>query len=281
MASIPRTFNPSLFFKRSVLVGLIGSATFATSTVLYNSDAPQPNHYHWNHSGLNKSLDHASIRRGFEVYRQVCSSCHSLKHRAYRQLVGVSHTEEQAKMIAATVEVADIDDKGEPIMRPGKLFDYFPSPYANDAAAAAANGGAIPPDLSVIVGARHHGEDYIYSLLNGYREPPAGLELREGLHYNVYFPGNAIGMAKPLVDEQVEFEDGTPATVSQMAKDVVTFLTWSTHPDFDERKLTGVKGMAALVVVFILAGYRKRFVWSAIKTRKVSYVDSPGQIPPK
>jgi ubiquinol-cytochrome c reductase cytochrome c1 subunit len=188
-----------------------------------------------------------SLRRGFEVYRQVCSSCHSLQYRCYRHLVGVSHTEEQAKALAASVQVKDgPNDAGEYFMRPGKLFDAFPSPYANEEMARSMNGGAAPPDLSLMVLARPGGEDYVMALLNGYQEPPAGLTLRDGLNYNVYFPGNAISMAKPLNDGAVEYEDGTPATVTQMAKDVVTFLTWTASPELDERKKDGMKMLTAL-----------------------------------
>merc|ERR1711976_992816 len=128
------------------------------------------------HSGLIDSLDHASVRRGYQVYKQVCAACHSLRYMAYRNLVGVSHTEAEAKAEAEEVQVQDgPDETGEMFMRPGKLSDYFPKPFANDAAAAAANNGAIPPDLSYIVLARHGNEDYIYHLLNGYCDPPAVL----------------------------------------------------------------------------------------------------------
>lgn len=122
-----------------------------------------------------------------------------------------------------------------------QLSDYFPAPYANDNAARAANNGALPPDLSLIVKARHGGPDYIFALLTGYREPPAGIEIRQGLHYNPYFPGGAIGMPQQLFDGMVDYADGTPATASQMAKDVSTFLAWASEPEMDERKLMGLK----------------------------------------
>lgn len=188
-----------------------------------------------------------SIRRGFEVYRQVCSTCHSMQYKSYRQLVGVSHTEEQAKAIARSVEVKDgPNEQGEMFTRPGKLFDHFPSPYPNEEYAAFINGGAIPPDLTLVVLGRPGGEDYVFSLLNGYKPAPAGLSLRDGLHYNIYFPGNAISMAKPLTDGQVEWEDDTPATETQMAKDVTTFLSWAAQPEHDERKLSGAKFVTAM-----------------------------------
>lgn len=191
---------------------------------------------------------------------------------AYRNLVGVSHTEEQAKALALSVDVTDgPNDEGEMFTRPGKLSDHFVRPYANDEAARAANNGALPPDLTCIVKARPGGADYVFSLLTGYTEPPPGVSIREGLHYNPYFTGGALGMAKPLDDDQVEYEDGTPATVSQMAKDVTTFLAWASEPEQDERKLHGFKWCAALVLMIGLTAYHKRFRWSTIKTRKIEW----------
>uniref|UniRef100_A0A8D2PB14 Cytochrome c n=1 Tax=Zosterops lateralis melanops TaxID=1220523 RepID=A0A8D2PB14_ZOSLA len=182
------------------------------------------------------------VRRGFQVYRQVCSACHSMEFVAFRSLIGVTHTEAEAKALAEEVEVQDgPDENGEMFMRPGKVSDYFPKPYPNAEAARAANNGALPPDLSYIVNARHGGEDYVFSLLTGYCDPPAGVSLREGLHYNPYFPGQAIGMAPPIYDEVLEYEDGTPATMSQIAKDVCTFLRWAAEPEHDHRKRMGLK----------------------------------------
>ncbi|XP_063525365.1 uncharacterized protein LOC129042180 isoform X2 [Pongo pygmaeus] len=161
---------------------------------------------------------------------------------AYRHLVGVCYTEDEAKELAAEVEVQDgPNENGEMFMRPGKLFDYFPKPYPNSEAARAANNGALPPDLSYIVRARHGGEDYIFSLLTGYCEPPTGVSLREGLYFNPYFPGQAIAMAPPIYTDVLEFDDGTPATMSQIAKDVCTFLRWASEPEHDHRKRMGLK----------------------------------------
>eukprot|EP00834_Sanchytrium_tribonematis_P003345 NODE_126_length_17250_cov_2.558743.p12 type:complete len:203 gc:universal NODE_126_length_17250_cov_2.558743:10943-11551(+) len=172
-------------------------------------DGLHPTTFPWSHKGPLSGFDHFSIRRGFQVYQEVCSSCHSLERLAFRNLVGVSHTLEEAKGLAEAIEVEDgPNDEGEMYMRPGKLSDYIPSPYPNEQAARAANAGAYPPDLSLIVKARHGGENYVYSLLTGYNDPPAGVEVREGLHYNPYFPGGAIGMAQNIYDEVVEFEDG-------------------------------------------------------------------------
>jgi ubiquinol-cytochrome c reductase cytochrome c1 subunit len=165
------------------------------------------------------------------------------------------------------------NDLGEMFERPGKLFDYFPGPYANEEQGRASNNGAYPPDLSLISKARHGGKNYIVALLTGYVEAPAGKPMLPGLHYNPYFPGGAIAMAKQLTDGQLEYEDGTPATESQMAKDVANFLQWSSEPEHDERKRAGVQFIALLVVGAVLVGYTKRLKWSVHKSRKVTYTN--------
>lgn len=213
-----------------------------------------------------------SVRRGYEVYKQVCAACHSMKYIAYRNLVGVSHTEAEAKAEAEEAQVKDgPNDQGEYFMRPGKLSDYFPSPYPNEEAARAANNGAYPPDLSWIVAARKGGEDYIFALLTGYCDPPAGIPLREGQYYNPYFPGGAIGMAQALYNEAMEYSDGTPATASQLAKDVSTFLKWASEPEHDDRKRMIIKATGMFSILLVLTYYIKRHKWSSLKTRKISF----------
>ncbi|KAJ3550569.1 hypothetical protein NM688_g5046 [Phlebia brevispora] len=209
--------------------------------------------YPWPHSGLLDSFDHASIRRGYQVYREVCAACHSLDRIAWRNLVGVSHTADEVKALAEEVEYTDgPNDEGEMPLAPG-------------------NAGALPPDLSLIVKARHGGADYIFSLLTGYTDPPAGFEIRDGMNYNRFFPGNAISMARVLFDGLVEYDDGTPATTSQMAKDVVTFLNWAAEPEHDERKQAGIKAVILFSALTAIAVYVKRFKWSLIKSRKIVY----------
>jgi len=224
----------------------------------------------WPHNGFFSSYDHASIRRGHQVYQQVCAACHSMNLIAYRNLVDVAYSEAEVKAMAEEVEVEDgPNDQGERFTRPAKLSDRLPAPYANEAAARSANGGAYPPDLSLITKARHDGTNYVFSLLLGYRQPPAGVSVREGLHYNPYFPGGAIAMPKMLVDGGVEYEDGTAATESQMAKDVSTFLSWAAEPEHDERKLMGTKFMFVIALVWFQAAYYKRWKWAPIKSRRL------------
>ncbi|KAF2804305.1 cytochrome c1, mitochondrial precursor [Mytilinidion resinicola] len=232
-----------------------------------------PTAYPWEHKKWTKTYDHSALRRGFQVYREVCASCHSLARIPYRSLVGVAMTVDEAKAMAEENEYdTEPNDEGEIEKRPGKLSDYLPSPYKNDEAARAANNGALPPDLSLMVKARHGGCDYIFNLLTGYpEEPPAGAVVPEGLNFNPYFPGTGIAMARVLYDDLVEYEDGTPASTSQMAKDVVEFLNWSAEPEADERKKMGWKVLAVTSVLFGLSVWVKRYKWSTIKTRKLVY----------
>jgi len=226
----------------------------------------------WSHYGLFSTLDAASIRRGYQVYKQVCSACHSLQYASYRELVDVCLTEAEAKAEAEEAMVTDgPDENGNMYQRPGKLSDRFVSPYPNEEAARAANNGAYPPDLTLITLARHGGEDYIFHLLTGYTDPPAGVTLQEGQFYNPYFPGGAISMAKALYNEAIEYEDGTPATASQLAKDVCVFLKWVAEPEYDTRQIYFVKGTLILGMLTFLTWYMVRHKWSIMKTRKIVF----------
>lgn len=264
--------------KVAIAAGSVVGVAGAGASVAFASEAGlHPGQYPWVHMEYTKTFDAAGIRRGFEVYRQVCSSCHSLKRLSFRHFIGVSHTEQEIKKIAEEYEVEDgPDDKGEMFMRPGKPADYFPSPYPNEKAAAAMNGGAAPPDLSLIIRARHDGENYVFSLLTGYADAPAGVELREGLNYNPYFAGGAIGMGQPIYDGQLDYEDGTPCTTSQLAKDVVEFLTFCSKPEHDERKRMGMKAFMILGAGFAVAWYAKTHRWSYVKTRQLKYIKPKG-----
>merc|ERR1712135_38768 len=270
---IPAGKKAGVAFIGALMGGAVGLAYTLDQSVKASGLELHAPHFPWSHDGPFSSLDHASVRRGYEVYKQVCSACHSMKYLAYRNLIGVTHTEEEAE--AEEIQVTDgPDDEGNFFQRPGKLADRFPRPYTNDEAARAANNGALPPDLTYIVAARHGGEDYIFSLLTGYCEPPGGISIREGLHYNPYFPGGAIGMAQALYNEVIEYADGTPATASQMAKDVSTFLKWAGEPEHDDRKKMALKAIMLFSFLISVTYYWKRRKWSVLKTRKIIYKPS-------
>ncbi len=222
----------------------------------------------WSFKGLTGKFDRSSLQRGFQVYKEVCASCHSMQYLSYRNLGepgGPEFSEAEVKAIAASFEVSDGPDaQGEMFTRPGRPSDKFVSPYPNVKAAAAANGGAYPPDMSVLVKARKGGANYIYSVLVGYEDPPAGVTLDDGVYYNKYMIGNKIKMPNNLSDGLVEYADGTSATVNQMAKDVTTFLAWAAEPELEERHKTGIKVMIYLILLSILVYLSMKKIWSRI-----------------
>ncbi|KAJ0399334.1 hypothetical protein P43SY_001523 [Pythium insidiosum] len=264
---------PQLMQKAAkVGAGALLGGSVLTGVAACSGDQIDALNYGFDHQGPLSSFDYASVRRGYQVYKEVCATCHSVERICFRNLIGVTHTEEELKKMAADIDVVDgPNDEGEMFERPGKLSDPLPKPYANDEAAAAANNGAIPPDLSLIVKARPGGADYLFALLTGYVDPPEGKELLPGLYYNPYFGGGAIAMERQLRDGQIEYEDGTPATTSQMAKDVSVFLAWAAEPEHDERKKMGMQTILALSAMVLLTGYYKRLKWAPLKTRKISY----------
>ena len=223
----------------------------------------------WSFKGYFGKFDRASLQRGYQVYAEVCASCHSISYLSYRNLAeegGPEFSAEQAKAIAASFEVIDgPNDDGEMFTRPAKLSDKFVNPYQNDKEAMASNGGAYPPDLSVIVKARGGGADYIYSLLLGYDDPPSGTILDSGVYYNAYMYGNNIKMPKPLSDGQLEYNDGTEATEEQMAKDITNFLAWAAEPHLEARHKIGFKVIIYLIIISILAYLSMRRLWSRIE----------------
>ena len=225
----------------------------------------------WSFKGLFGKFDRGALQRGYQVYTEVCSSCHSMKYLSYRNLAekgGPEFTEAQAKAIAASFEVKDGPNAdGEMFMRPGKLSDKFVMPYENVKAAQAANGGAYPPDMSVLVKARGGGVDYIYSLLQGYEDPPLGVSLDDGVYYNKFMYGNKIKMANQLSDGLVEYSDGTNATVEQMSKDVTTFLMWAAEPHLESRHRMGFKAIVYLIILTILVYFSMKRIWSRIETK--------------
>ena len=226
----------------------------------------------WSFKGLTGTFDRASLQRGFQVYKEVCASCHSMQYLSYRNLGepgGPEFSEQEVKAIAASFEIDDgPDSQGEMFTRPGKPSDKFKSPYPNTQAAIAANGGAYPPDMSVLVKARKGGANYIYSVLVGYEDPPPGVNLDDGVYYNKYMAGNKIKMPNNLMDGLVEYADGTESTVDQMAKDVTTFLAWAAEPELEARHRTGVKVIIYLVLLTTLVYLSMKKIWSRVDSEK-------------
>tara|TARA_B100001564_G_scaffold197271_1_gene165731 strand:+ start:816 stop:1595 length:780 start_codon:yes stop_codon:yes gene_type:complete len=224
----------------------------------------------WTFKGLLGKFDRASLQRGYQVYNEVCASCHSMQYLSYRNLMeegGPEFTEEQAKAIAANFVVTDgPNSDGEMFERPAKLSDKFVMPYPNEKAAQAANGGAYPPDMSVLAKARKGGVDYLYSVLLGYEDPPSNIQLDEGVYYNKFMYGNKIKMPKILEDNLIEYTDGTLATEEQMAKDVVTFLMWSAEPHLEARHKMGFRAIIYLTILTILVYFSMKKIWSRVKS---------------
>ena len=225
----------------------------------------------WTFKGLFGKYDRASLQRGYQVYTEVCAACHSMQYLSYRNLAepgGPEFTEEEAKFIAASFEVLDgPNSDGEMFTRPAKLSDKFVMPYDNVEASKAANGGAYPPDMSVLAKARKGGADYIYSLLLGYDDPPADIKLDDGVYYNKYMYGNKIKMSAPLSDGIIEYSDGTEATKEQMAKDITTFLMWSAEPHLETRHKTGFRVIVYLIILSILVYLTMKKIWSRVETK--------------
>jgi len=216
--------------------------------------------------GVFGRYDQAALKRGYQVFHDVCSNCHSLKHVAYRSLSGIGLTEDEIKTIAAEREIqAGPNDEGQMFMRPGRASDHYIPPFPNEKAAAAANGGAAPPDLSLMAKARAGGPDYAYSFLLGFEDnAPEGVTLPEGKFYNKIFPGHAVSMPPQVVDDLVTYADGTKATKEQIAHDVVTFLAWTAEPELDARKSLGLWVMGFLGVLTALLYGLKRQIWKDI-----------------
>ena len=256
----------SLFKLFSIIIIIIASNShsFAAEKVEYLKTD-------WSFKGLFGKFDRGSLQRGYQVYTEVCAACHSMQYLSYRNLAeqgGPEFTEEEAKAIAANFEVLDgPNSEGEMFTRPAKLSDKFVMPYANDEEAKSANGGAYPPDMSVLVKARKGGADYVYSLLLGYEDPPSGIKLDDGVYYNKYMYGNKIKMPAPLADDLVEYSDGTKATQEQMAKDVVNFLMWSAEPHLETRHKTGFRVISYLIILTVLVYFSMKKIWSRVESK--------------
>ena len=226
----------------------------------------------WSFAGITGKFERDSLQRGYQVYKEVCASCHSMQYLSYRNLSqkgGPEFTLAEAKAIAASYEVEDgPNTDGDMFTRPGRPSDHFVSPYPNVNAATAANGGAYPPDMSVLVKARPGGANYIYSVLMGYEEKPIDFILEDGVYYNKYMDGNKIKMPNPLSDDLIEYSDGTNASQLQMAKDVTAFLTWAAEPHLEARHKTGTKVIIYLILLATLVYFSMKRLWSGINTEE-------------
>ncbi len=231
----------------------------------YASETHEPLHPEWSFKGPLGKFERASLQRGYQVYTEVCSGCHSMDLLSYRNLTeegGPEFSKEQAKAMAAMFDVQDgPNGDGEMFMRPAILSDYFVSPWENKQQARVANSGAYPPDLSVIVKARAGGADYIYSLLIGYEDLPSDMKIDDGVYYNIYAKNQRIAMPQPLYEDGVEYTDGTAATPEQMAHDVTTFLTWAAEPKLEARKRIGFKVITYLIILSFLLYFTNRQIW--------------------
>ncbi|MCB1591504.1 MAG: cytochrome c1 [Alphaproteobacteria bacterium] len=256
--------NATRFARLLALCALIGLAPLAVSTPSRASGGEEkPQDVQWSFDGPTGTYDRAALQRGYKIYREVCVSCHSMNLIYYRNLEALGYNEAQIKNIAGEYTYMDgPDDEGEMFERPGMPSDRFKAPFANAKQAAAANNGAIPPDLSLIAKARAGGPDYIFSLLTGYEEhAPHGHVLQNGQHWNRYMSGNVISMAPPLADGQVTYEDGTPQTLEQYARDISHFLMWAADPYMEQRKQTGLKVIIFLIVFAGIMYALKKKTW--------------------
>ena len=254
------------------LLALTFVAAMSFSAPAFAAEGVAPPTEIWPHKGITGTYDKAALQRGFQVYKEVCSACHGMKLLSYRNLADLGYSDEQIKSLAAEYTVVDgPNDDGEMFERPALPSDRFKSPFANDQAAKAANGGALPPDLSLIVKGRKHGEDYIFALLTGYEDAPAThpetgepVQLLPGQYWNKYFPGHTLSMAPPLMDGQVNYADGRAAHLSEAARDVTQFLAWASEPHMEQRKQMGMKVVLFLLVFAGIMLAAKRKVWADV-----------------
>jgi cytochrome c1 len=283
-------------FLSSRVVALAAGAflTLAASQAALAAEGhgPEIQRQHWSFAGITGHFDKPQLRRGYLVYKNVCAACHGMRQVYYRNLSepgGPQFSQASVETFAAEAQVTDgPNDLGEMFQRPGKPSDRFVSPYPNPQAAAAAQNGAVPPDLSLMAKARaieatgawyleplrwvnhvatnyqEQGSDYMYALLMGYKDAPAGMTMAPGMNYNEFFPGHQIAMPAPLSDGVVPYEDGTPGTIENYARDVTAFLTWAAEPKLEERKRMGLKVMIFLLILSVLLYLSKRALWRKV-----------------
>ena len=238
---------------------------FSNYNVLATGSGKDLPKHNWSFKGLTGTFDKSSVQRGFKVYREVCSGCHSMNLLYYRDLIDIGFSNEEVKAIAAEFMVIDgPNEEGELFERPAKPSDRFVSPFSNEQEARVSNNGSYPPDLSVITKAKKHGPDYIFNLLLGYTEPPVDFELGEGMYYNKWKEGHQISMAQPLDEGYVDYDDGTENTLPQLAEDLTTFLVWSAEPELEERKKLGIKVILFFIILGSIVFIVKNRLWREI-----------------
>jgi len=270
-----------------LVAAVVAGGLFLGSAQSARAEDDTPPAQKWSFSGPFGTYDRGALQRGLKIYKEVCSNCHSLNYVAFRNLAdpgGPGYTEAQVAALASEYKIKDgPNDQGEMFERPGRPADYFPAPFPNEQAARAANGGGLPPDLSLITKARSYergfpyfifdfftqfqeqGPNYVSAILQGFEDkPPAGVTIPEGSYYNKYFPGHAIKMPKPLSDGQVQFDDGSPATLPQYAHDVTTFLMWAAEPKMEARKHLGFQVFVILIIFAFLMYFTKKKVWADV-----------------
>ena len=284
------------------LAALLALATLPASAQEGSSNVPptpNPPRQSWSFAGPFGVYNQGQLQRGYKVYKEVCSNCHSMEYVAFRNLAdpgGPGFSEAQVAALAKTFKIKDLDEQGNPIERDGRPADYFPSPFPNELAAKAANGGVAPPDMSTLAKARGYyrgfpwfifdafttyqelGPDYIDAIVRGFVDPPAGFKVPEGKHYNEYFPGHVIAMPPPLQDGQVTYDDGSPQTVEQYSKDVAAFLMWAAEPKLDQRHRIGFQVLIFLIVLSGLLYFTKKKVWHEVEAPREA---AQGQDPAK
>jgi ubiquinol-cytochrome c reductase cytochrome c1 subunit len=283
-----KSFGMTILAGAAIAISLSAYAASAAEDETHIARQP------WSFAGLRGSFDEAQLQRGFLVYKEVCSNCHGIKRLSFRTLAepsGPEFPEDGVKSLAASYQIEDgPNDQGKLFKRPGRLSDYFPSPYRNEQEARATHNGALPPDLSVIIKARsaeteqpfyrvpfsmirnivsgyqEGGADYVYALMTGYVKPPDDVKVAEGMNYNIAFPGHQIAMINPFAggDGMVKYTDGTPATVDNYARDITAFLAWVSDPKLEERKRMGLAVFLYLLVTSVLLYFAKKRVWERV-----------------
>jgi ubiquinol-cytochrome c reductase cytochrome c1 subunit len=252
-----------LALKRILAAGIMCAGLSLTPTLA--QEMPHAPAQKWSFTSPFGSFDPAAAQRGFQIYSEVCANCHSMRYLHYRDLSGIGLNPEAIKAVAAAVTVPQgFDDQGVPKEGPATPASQFRSPFPNDIAARATNNGALPPDLSLIVNAREGEYDYIFALLNGYVDAPADFPMQEGMYYNKAYPGHQIAMPRPLSDGQITFADNSGNNTEQMARDLVTFLSWAANPEMVERKQMGVRIVLFLILLTGLSYAVKRRIWSDV-----------------